>query len=120
MVLQMGKVESQSHCLGLGASPPIQVIQRHAQRGKQLVPGFRADHRASIAHRTRFVSLEVGCVQSEPEDMTLHDPDGSGGISAKPSARITSRQFADAATASFSWISDHVRSDLEGLAISEP
>jgi len=84
MVLQMGKVESQSHCLGLGASPSIQVVQRHVQRGKQLVPGFRADHRApQLRVGPGSFSPEVGCVQSEPEDMTLHDPDGSGGISAQ-------------------------------------
>jgi len=34
-------------------------------------------------------------------------------LARSPSARITSRQFVAVAMASFSWASDHLRSDLE-------
>jgi hypothetical protein len=100
--------------MGFNPYPSFPAMKREAERRQQFVPGLRMDYRVpQLSVGPTPLSPEMGRIQSKVGNVSLHDPDCPAELARSPSARITSRQFVAVATASFSWASDHLRSDSE-------
>ncbi len=107
--------------MSLDPYPSVPATRRQSQRRKQFVPGLES-MMARLSCASDQLRLPLKWDVSNPRRSTSRRTIrmAPAELAFRPSARITSRQFADAATASFNWDSDHVRSDFEGLAISAP
>ena len=100
--------------MGFDPYPPVPATEREAQRSQQFVPGLCVDDRVpQLSIGTTLLSPEMGRIQSKVGNSRFTIRIVPAELARSPSARITSRQFVAVATASLSWASDQLRSDLE-------
>jgi hypothetical protein len=78
------EIQTQTHRMSSDAYSRIQAIWRQLERCEHFVPALSADDRTpQLRVGPDSFPLEMGCIQSEADNVALYDPDCSGGVSAQ-------------------------------------
>jgi hypothetical protein len=81
-IVQVLEIQTQAHRMSSDAYSSIPAIWRQIQRREHLVPALSADDRTpQLRVGPGSFPLEMRCVKSEADNVALHDPDCSGGVS---------------------------------------
>jgi len=81
-IVQVLEIQTQAHRMSSDGYSRIQAIWRQMQRREYFFPALSADDRTpQLRVGPGSFPFEVGCIQSEADNVALHDPDCSGGVS---------------------------------------